>query len=58
MASTMFGKGEVEHLFVRCFSAVPVHFARAGVVYASLSFRGHFSFSVEVENPDRIDHVG
>ena len=34
---------------------VPIRFARAGVVYASLNFEGLFSCSVEAEDPDGID---
>ena len=35
-------------------SSVPIHFARAGVVFEGLNFWGHFSCSVKAENPNGI----
>ena len=40
------------------WSAVPIHFACAGVVFESLNFWGHFSCSVKAEDPNGIDDVG
>ena len=57
MASMMLAEVEVWD-FVRCCSDVPFHFARAGVVYESLNFQGHFPCSVEAEDHDDIDGVG
>ena len=58
MASMMLAEIEVWDLFFRCCSDVPFHFARAGVVYESLNFQGHFSCSGEAEDRDGIDDVG
>ena len=39
-------------------SAVPFHFARAGVLFDSVNFWGHLLCSVEAEKPDGINGVG
>ena len=44
--------------FVKWWPAVPIHFARAGVVFECLYFWGNFSCSVKGQNPNGIDDVG
>ena len=58
MALTILAEVEFSFFFSKCWSAVPYHFARAGVVFESLYCWGHFSCSVTAENPNGIDDVG
>ena len=58
MQLTILAEVEFSFCFSHCWSAVPYHFARAGVVFESLYCWGHFSCSVTAENPNGIDDVG